>query len=128
MYQRIVIVGNLGDDPEMRFTPSGVPVTTFPVAVNRRWTDGNGEVREKTTWFRVTAWRKLAEVCNQYLSKGRPVLVEGEVEASAWLDGQGNARATLELTARNVRFLGGRGNGSGSGMPTEPAEDEDIPF
>ena len=128
MYQRIVIVGNLGDDPEMRFTPSGVPVTSFSVAVNRRWTNSNGEQREKTTWFRVTAWRKLAEHCNQYLSKGRLVLVEGEVDVSAWLDNAGNPRATLELTARNVRFLGGRGNGSGSGMPTEPAEDEDIPF
>jgi len=109
MFQRIVIVGNLGSDPEMRFTPAGVPVTSFPVAVNRRWTDGNGEPREKTTWFRVTAWRKLAELCNRYLSKGRLVLVEGEVDTSAWSDDRGNPRATLELTARAVRFLGGNG-------------------
>ena len=129
MYQQVVIVGNLGSDPEMRFTPSGVPVTSFSVAVNRRWTDGNGEQKEKTTWFRVTAWRKLAELCNQYLSKGRLVLVEGEIDATAWLDNQGNPRATLELTARNVRFLGG-GNGGGGKASAEPVvrEEEDIPF
>ncbi len=131
MYQRVVIVGNLGSDPEMRFTPSGVPVTSFSVAVNRRWTNSNGEPQEKTTWFRVTAWRKLAELCNQYLSKGRLVLVEGEVEANAWADSQGNPRATLELTARNVRFLGGRS--SQADVPSAPEQGgdfigEDIPF
>ncbi len=131
MFQRIVIVGNLGSDPEMRFTPSGIPVTSFSVAVNRRWTDSNGEQREKTTWFRVTAWRKLAEQCNEYLSKGRLVLVEGEVDVSAWLDNQGNPRATLELTARNVRFLGGRGDRTAvSSAPEEPTDflDDDVPF
>ena len=132
MYQKVVIVGNLGTDPEMRFTPSGVPVTSFNVAVNRRWTDSNGELREKTTWFRVTAWRKLAEQCNQYLSKGRLVLVEGEIEASAWLDNQGQPRATLELTARNVRFLGRREPEPASveGVAESGADflDEDVPF
>lgn len=133
MYQKIVIVGNLGSDPEMRFTPSGVPVTSFSVAVNRRWTDSNGEPREKTTWFRVTAWRKLAEQCNQYLSKGRLVLVEGEIDASAWLDNQGQPRATLELTARNVRFLGSRSAQTTADVTevSEPSTDfldEDMPF
>ena len=131
MYQQVVIVGNLGSDPELRFTPSGVPVATFPVAVNRRWTDGNGEQKEKTTWFRVTAWRRLAELCNQYLSKGRLVLVEGEIDASAWLDNQGNPRATLELTARKVRFLGGRGDRGAAPPPAgEGSEfiDEEMPF
>ena len=129
MYQQVVIVGNLGSEPELRYTPSGIPVATFPVAVNRRWTDGNGEQKEKTTWFRVTAWRKLAELCNQYLSKGRLVLVEGEIEASAWSDNQGNPRATLELTARNVRFLGGRGNGEApTAEPMEEEAGEEIPF
>ena len=134
MYQKVVIVGYLGTDPEMRFTPSGVPVTSFRVAVNRRWTSGDGQLQEKTTWFRVTAWRKLAEQCNQYLSKGRLVLVEGDVDVSAWLDSEGNPRATLELTARNVRFLGGRHTEGVSGSPSEVAEpsgdflDDDIPF
>ncbi len=130
MYQKVVIVGHLGSDPEMRYTPSGVPVTSFSVAINRRWTDNNGEPHEKTTWFRVTAWRTLAEQCNQYLSKGRLVLVEGEVEASAWKDNEGQPRATLELTARSVRFLGsGRGNGNGGpALAAAGGDEEDIPF
>ncbi len=135
MYQHVVIVGNLGRDPEMRYTPSGVPVTTFTVAVNRKWKNQSGELQEKTTWFRVTAWRKLAELCNEYLSKGRMVLVEGEIDASAWLGQDGQPRATLELTAQNVRFLGGRSLGDEFGgstpafkdAPAGPTE-EDLPF
>ncbi len=133
MYQHVVIVGHLGRDPEMRYTPSGVPVTTFSVAVNRRWKDQAGEIQEKTTWFRVTAWRRLAELCNEYLSKGRAVLVEGEIDASAWVGQDGQPRATLELTARKVQFLGGRGSGDYSGPPT-PSEppggfvEDDLPF
>ncbi|NOZ73127.1 MAG: single-stranded DNA-binding protein [Chloroflexi bacterium] len=131
MFQKTIIVGNLGRDPEMRYTPSGVPVTTFSVAVNRRWTDQQGQPQEKTTWFRVTAWRKLAELCNQYLSKGRQVLVEGDIDASAWLAQDGQPRASLELTARTVRFLGGT---TGEGYAPDslhegPAMEEgDIPF
>ena len=131
MYQHVVIVGNLGRDPEMRYTPSGVPVTTFSVAVSRKWKGQDGEMHEKTTWFRVTAWRKLAELCNQYLSKGRQVLVEGEVEASAWTGQDGEPRATLELTAQNIRFLGSRG-GSDFEKPGAvegaPIVEEDLPF
>jgi single-strand DNA-binding protein len=112
MYQHTVIIGNLGDDPKMRYTPSGDAVADFSVAVNRKWKNADGETQEKTTWFRVTAWRKLAEICNQYLAKGRLVLVEGEVSASSWVTQNGEARATLELNARNVRFLG-KGNGNG---------------
>lgn len=132
MYQRVVIVGYLGSDPEMRFTPTGVPVTSFRVAVNRRWTGSDGEPREKTTWFRVTAWRKLAEQCNQYLSKGRLVLVEGEVDASAWMDSEGNPRATLELTAYRVKFLGPRPEETTPSAPDVDVEedflDDDVPF
>ena len=132
MYQNTVIVGNLGRDPEMRYTPSGVAVTSFSVAVNRRWTGPDGEQKEKTTWFRVTAWRKLAELCNQYLSKGRVVLVEGEVDASAWSGQDGQPRASLELTANNVRFIGGTGQGGGEyNAPAAEGSDigeEEIPF
>jgi single-strand DNA-binding protein len=110
MWQKVMIIGNLGSDPEMRYTPSGVPVTSFNVAVNRRWKAPDGTMQDKTTWFRVTAWRQLAETCNQYLSKGRQVMVEGEVESGAFLAQDGTARGTLELTARDVRFLGGRGD------------------
>ncbi len=130
MYQKTVIVGNLGNDPEMRYTPSGVPVTSFNVAVNRRWTDQNGDQQKKTTWFRVTAWRKLAETCAQYLSKGRLVLVEGEVDTSAWTGQDGQPRASLELTARTVRFLSPRGDQNAPGTPAEATSvaEEEIPF
>jgi len=131
MYQHTVIVGNLGRDPEMRYTPSGVPVTSFSVAVNKKWKGQDGEMQEKTTWFRVTAWRRLAELCNQYLTKGQLVLVEGEVEARAWAAADGEPRASLELTAQNVRFLGGRGDAVGGGevlkhAPSVP--EDDLPF
>lgn len=132
MYQKTIIVGNLGRDPEMRYTPSGTAVTNFSVAVSRRWTSKSGEQQEKTTWFRVTAWEKQAELCNQYLSKGRLVLVEGDVSASAWTNKEGEARATLELQARVVRFLGGpsqSGEYEGSSLREGPATAEDeIPF
>jgi single-strand DNA-binding protein len=136
MYQKTVVIGHLGRDPEMRYTPSGVPVTSFNVATSRRWTNANGEQQEKTTWFRVTCWRKTAETTAQYLRKGGLVLVEGDIEASAWTDKEGNARASLELTATNVRFLGGRGEG-GEGVPAGanagggegfPVSEDDIPF
>ncbi len=134
MFQQTIIVGNLGRDPEMRYTPDGTPVTSFSVAVSRRWTTQDGQQQEKTTWFRVTAWRKLAETCNQFLTKGRQVLVIGDVDCSAWSDKtSGEARATLELTARDVRFLGARGQAGpeeggigGGGMA--PRGEEDIPF
>lgn len=115
MYAKTVVVGHLGKDPEMRYTSSGVPVTSFNVATTRKWTNANGEPQEKTTWFRVTCWRKLAELAQQYLQKGRLVLVEGDVEASAFTDKEGNPRASLELTATTVKFLGGRSDGSGPG-------------
>jgi single-strand DNA-binding protein len=127
-YQLTTIVGNLGADPEMRYLDYGTAVTTFSVATNRRWTDANDEKQEETTWFRVTTWRKQAEVCTEYLKKGRQVMVEGRVKASAWIAEDGEARASLELTARNVVFLGGNGN---SDIPPRRTDDElveDIPF
>ncbi len=135
MYQKTIVIGHLGRDPEMRYTPAGAPVTSFSVATTRKWTNANGEPQEKTTWFRVTCWRKLAELTAQYLQKGRLVLVEGDVDASAWTDKEGNPRASLELTATNVKFLGGRGEGGegagGTGAaPAEgaPVNEDDIPF
>ncbi|MFN2200907.1 MAG: single-stranded DNA-binding protein [Caldilineaceae bacterium] len=139
MFQQIIIVGNLGRDPEMRYTPSGVPVTDFPVAVSRRWTGQDGQQQEKTTWFRVTAWRRQAELASQYLSKGRQVMVVGEIEEpDVWQDRDGNHRASLQLTARTIQFLGGRGDmdsdagysgsqGGSSDDSSGPA-DEEIPF
>jgi len=136
MFSKTIVVGHLGRDPELRFTPSGQQVCSFSVATSRSWTDQSGQQQEKTTWFRVTAWGKLGELCHQYLSKGRLVLVEGEVDASAWTAQTGEPRASLELNARNVRFLGGRdtvggpmaARSSGSPMEAPAMEEEDIPF
>jgi single-strand DNA-binding protein len=130
MFQQTIVVGNLGGDPEMRYLEDGTPVTTFSVATNRRWTDREtGEKREKTTWFRVTAWRRQAEVCNEYLAKGRQVMVVGEVSSSAWIDQEGEPRSSLELTARNVKFLGSTGNGGPPPLTDEELADKDeIPF
>jgi single-strand DNA-binding protein len=136
MYQKTIVIGHLGRDPEMRYTPSGVPVTSFSIATTRKWTNANGEPQEKTTWFRVTCWRKNAELAAQYLQKGRLVLVEGDIEASAWTDKEGSPRASLELTATGIRFLGGRGEG-GEGVPAGtgagagegfPTNEDEIPF
>lgn len=129
MYQKTIVVGHLGRDPEMRYTPDGTPVTSFSIATTRKWTNSEGQQQEKTTWFRVTAWRKLAETCNQYLSKGRLVLVEGDIDVSAWSDKtSGEARATLELQARTVKFLGGRGERGEAPEGTAPMPEEEIPF
>ena len=128
MYQSTTIIGHLGRDPEMRYTPSGAPVTNFSVATSRRWTDAAGVQQERTTWFKVVAWRKLAEVCNQYLRKGQLVMVEGEVDASAYMpkDG-GEPRASLELTARTVKFLSKSGEAHEAAMPSIN-EVEEVPF
>ena len=134
MYQKTIVVGHLGRDPEMRYTQSGVPVTSFSVATTRKWSSASGEQQEKTTWFRVTCWRKLAELTAQYLKKGRLVLVEGDIEASAFTDREGNARASLELTATNIKFLGGRGEGgegtggAAGGGEDFPVHEDEIPF
>ena len=131
MYQKTIVVGHLGRDPEMRYTPTGVPVTSFSIATTRRWTNANGEPQEKTTWFRVTCWRKVAETAAQYLHKGSKALVEGYIDASAWTDKEGNPRASLELTADTVRFLDRRGEGgeAGGGGPAEEiVGEDDIPF
>lgn len=109
MYQKLIIIGNLGRDPEMRYTPDGTPVASFSVATGRKWKDASGQTQERTVWFRVSAWRRLAETCNQYLSKGRLVMVEGELtEPKPYESKDGEWRASLNVTARNVQFLGGR--------------------
>jgi len=130
-YQHTVIVGHVGRDPEMRYTPDGTAVCNFSVAVSRRWTDKNtNEQREKTTWFKVTCWRQLAEIAHQYVTKGKQVLITGEVDASAYLGQDGQPRASLEITARELKLLGKRedgGQGASYGGP--PAEElQDIPF
>ena len=135
MYQKIIIVGNLGRDPEMRYTPSGQPVTTLSVATNRKWTNADGTPGEETIWFRVSVWGKQAEACNQYLSKGRQVLIEGRLrpdpatsEPRIWTGNDGVARASYELTANTVRFLGGRAEVAAAGPEEGAIEEGEIPF
>ena len=123
-YQYTIIIGNVGQDPELRYTRDGIAVCNFSVAVNRRWTDrASNQPREKTTWFRVSAWRELAETCNQFVRKGMQIMVTGEVDASAYVGQDGEARATLGLTAQNVQFLGAR-----EAVTDEVREPGEIPF
>ena len=143
MYQKIVIVGNLGNDPEMRYMPDGTAVTSFSVATNRRWTNqSSGQQVDETTWFRVSVWRKQAESANQYLSKGRKVLVEGRLKPDPQTGGprtfvrnDGSVGASFEITADTVRFLSGReetgyvSDGGGDYAAGDAAQEEDeIPF
>ena len=129
MHQQILLVGNLGGDPELRYTQDGTPVTSFRVATNRRWRAQDGTTQEKTVWFRVSAWRRLAETCDQYLTKGQRVLVVGEMEEpSTWTDQEGNTRASLEVQARNVRFLSTREEAQALSPGPDQGEGEDIPF
>lgn len=134
-WHQTIIVGNVGRDPELKYLASGVPVCNFTVAVNERWTDsGTNEQKEKTTWYRVACWRKLAETANQYVHKGMQVMVVGNVEARAYTDNSGQPAASLELTARDVRFLGSRaereGGDSSQYDDTSPPQENmsDIPF
>jgi single-strand DNA-binding protein len=116
MFQQVILLGNLGSDPEMRYTPSGVPVTSFSLAVNRVWNSQDGQRQEKTIWFRVSAWRRDAEIASQYLAKGRQVLIVGELEEPrTYQDRDGNTRVSLDVTARNIRLVGSRGDAAGGG-------------
>ncbi len=139
-YHTIILVGNLGRDPEMRYTPSGQAVTNFSVAVNDNFTSSNGEKVERTIWVRVSTWGKQAEICNQYLKKGRKVLVEGRLVTDpntggprVWERQDGTKSASFEVSAQTVRFLSQRGEDEGAGAPPgeaagQASDTEDIPF
>jgi single-strand DNA-binding protein len=141
MLNKCMIIGNLGADPEMRYTANGDAVTTFRVATSRTYTTTSGERRDETEWFRVVTWRRLAEICSQYLSKGRQVYVEGRLQTRSW-DGQdGQKHYMTELVAEEVKFLGGREGGAGGagggryapGLPVGAdaegdIEPDDLPF
>ena len=115
---KILVIGNLGTDPEMRYTPNGNPVTSFRIATNRRYTTSQGEQREETEWFRVVAWNRLAERCNQFLTKGQRVYVEGRLKSDSWVGNDGQTRFTNEINAFDVVFLE-RGPAAGGGPPSE---------
>lgn len=151
-FNKIIIVGNLGRDPELRYTPQGTPVCSFTLATNERRKDKTGEMQDQTTWFRITLWGRQAEVASQYLTKGKPVYIEGRLRVEEWTDRDGKARYTLEVHATDMQFIGsagggGMGGGMGSSMgrpeeshverpaASEPAgggqpdfSDDDVPF
>ena len=108
---KIIVIGNVGRDPEMRYTPSGQGVTSFSVASNRRYRTAAGEQREETEWFNVSAWGRLAEVCNQYLTRGQQVYVEGRLRSRSYQGNDGQTRYSLDITLTEMQMLGSRGSG-----------------
>ena len=143
-FNKIILVGNLGRDPELRYTPQGTPVCSFSLATNEKRKDRTtGETNDLTTWFRVTLWGRQAETASQYLQRGRPVYIEGRLRVEEWTDRDGKARQTLEVHATDMQFIGaGGGRGEDAGAPPakaataqangapEPTDltDDDIPF
>lgn len=147
---KVILIGNLGADPEVRFTPSGQAVANFRIATNESWTDKNGQKQERTEWHRIVVWGKLAELCGEYLKKGRQAYVEGRLQTREWTDKEGKKNYTTEIVANTVQFLGGgagggrggeggfsgggnRGRDDSGGPPPDdmgppPAGGDDIPF
>ncbi len=137
MVNKVILVGNLGRDPEIRSTTSGKPVANLSLATNRRWKDRGGNRQEHTEWHRIVVFGRQAEVAGQYLSRGRQIYVEGRIQTRSWEDGQtGETKYSTEVVCENFQMLGGRG-GNGAAAPAPPAsapdgapepEDDDIPF
>jgi len=140
MFHKISLIGNLGRDPEMRYTPSGTPVTSFSVATSEKWTGQDGQLQERTIWWRVSVFGKMGEACNTYLKKGSKVFVEGRMQADAggnprvYQKKDGTAGTSFEVVAATVKFLSGRdGASGGSGMTASeedlpPSDESEIPF
>jgi single-strand DNA-binding protein len=139
-FNKIILVGNLGRDPELRYTSQGTPVCSFTMATNERKKDKSGEFQDITTWFRVSLWGRQAETASQYLTKGRPVYIEGRLRVEEWTDRDGRSRFTLEVHATDMQFVGGvrgdetapspRGETSSTGEDKSGPDisDDDIPF
>jgi len=138
---RVILIGNLGANPELRYTQGQQAVANLRIATTERWTDKNGQKQEATEWHRVVVWGRQAEICGQYLTKGRQVFIEGSIRTRQWQDQQGQKRFTTEIVARNVQMLGGRGERPAEDVeatvpPDEGAirddfgggPDDDIPF
>jgi len=141
---KVILIGNLGADPEMRYTPSGRAVVNFRIATTRHWNTQDGERREETEWHRIVAFTKLAEICGQYLKKGAPVYVEGRLQTRSWEDQNGTKRYTTEIVANEMQMLstrqqselasdvtgpaGGISNTAPEQPPPSPEADDDLPF
>ncbi len=127
---KVILIGNLGKDPELRYTPSGTAVGNFNIATNEVWTDKNGEKQTRTEWHRIVTWGKLAETCGEFLVKGKQVYVEGSIQTRSWDDKEGNKRTTTEVRAQRVVMLGrAEERAMEEAMPVEEkSEDSDVPF
>ncbi len=122
MVNRVFLVGRLGKDPEQRFTSSGTPVTNFSLATDERWKDQSGERQTRTEWHQIVVWGRLAEICSQYLNKGKLVFIEGRLQTREWDDRDGNRRRTTEIVASDMQMLGSRSEEQGMGMaPSAPS-------
>ena len=138
MINKVILIGRLGRDPEVRTTPSGQPVTNFTVATNRNYNDRDGNRQEQTEWHTIVCWGRQAEIAGQYLTKGRQIYIEGRLQTRSWEDRQsGEKKYRTEVICENFQMLGPRGDGAGSSAagPAEPSddlaaapEDDDIPF
>ena len=135
MVNKVFLIGRLGADPEIRYTPSGAEVATFRMATSESWTNKSGEKEERTEWHRIVAWRGLAKVCGEYLSKGKLVYIEGRLRTRSWEDKEGNKRSTTEIEATEMKMLGGMGepksknrDAEGEISPQPQKDEEDIPF
>jgi single-strand DNA-binding protein len=125
---KVMIIGRLGKDPEMRYTPSGRPVTTFSIATTRNWSTANGERRKETEWFNVVAWSNLAEICNQYLVKGQQVYIEGRLQTRHWEDEEGKHHSSVEVVANEMIMLGNRQPSENESDKDDEVEEDEFPF
>jgi single-strand DNA-binding protein len=140
MINKVILIGNLGADPEIRYTQSGTPVVNFRIATTERWKGQDGQQQEQTEWHSIVAWRRLAEICAEFLSKGSKVYIEGKLQTRKWQDQNGNDRYTTEIVARDMQMLTPRGTSSGGesysnndggyDFPQEPPPNtgDDVPF
>ena len=122
---KVLLIGRLGQEPEMRYTPSGKPLTKFRMASERNWTTADGEKKGETEWFNVVAWGKLAEICNQYLKKGQQVYIEGRLHSRRWQDDEGTNHSSVEVIAQEMIMLDGR---PADGTIVEPPAEDEYPF
>jgi single-strand DNA-binding protein len=133
---KAILIGNLGADPEIKYTPSGTAVANFSLATHEQWTNKDGEKGERTEWHRIVAWGRLGEICGEYLKKGSPVYIEGRIQTRSWEDRDGNKRYTTEIVAQAMQMLGSARKEGQASSPEEryPVEepisipDDDIPF
>jgi single-strand DNA-binding protein len=138
MINKAILVGRLGADPEVRYTPDGAMVTNFRIATDEQWKDKSGEKVQKTEWHRIVTFGKLAEICGRYLVKGKLVYLEGRIQTRAWEDKEGNKRSTTEIIAANMQMLDSKGQRGSDGSSEEPPlsqpgadgplPEDDVPF